>query len=343
MLMADTFFTAYMLDKPGMHLQVRKYNFPLLKPSEVRVAISHCGVCRSDLHFMQNSWGDAKYPMVPGHEIVGVVTDIGSEVASIKIGQRVGISWQTGACGVCVWCQAHREEFCTKLQGIGISHFGGFASHIDVAADYVYEIPEILNSSEAAPLFCAGATAFNAIKATDVSSGMRVAVLGVGGIGHLCVQFAKAYGAEVIALVNDLTRAAEIKAMGASDVYLSNDFQAYQVLKESCDVIISTLDSHIDYAPFLDMLKPLGSLCFIGIPPENLSFSIFQMVIGQKKILAVPLGGRRHIREMLQFAALHQIKPHIEVMPMSSINEALKLMDEGRAHYRFVMVNHERE
>lgn len=310
-----------------------------LGAQDIVIAITHCGVCRSDWHFLQDSWGDAKFPLVPGHEIVGHIIAKGSAVKEFALEERVGVSWQVGSCNECHWCHHEREEFCAEIKGIGIGAQGGFADYIIVDQHFVYHLPDAIDSAHAAPLLCAGSTVFNAFYRFDVKPGMRVGILGIGGLGHLAVQFAAALGCQVTAFTDDMSRAEEIKGMGAEVVLPSDDLKSLQGLSAQFDFILSTIDTDINYQPFIDLLHPLGKFCFAGIPAKPVEISVFSLIIGEKMIGAVPVGNRQSIIKMLQFAAKHHIQPYIELMPMHEVNQALAKLAAGQAHYRIVLFN----
>ena len=332
-------FISYTSSCAGEPLKAVTQPLPSLKEHELLVAITHCGVCRSDLHFIHNNWQDSHYPLVPGHEIIGQVVQVGSKVSRFQLQERVGVSWQTRACGHCEWCKDSREELCFELEGIGIGHAGGFANFIIINEEFTYRIPENLPSAKSAPLLCAGSIVFNALNQFHAKPGMKIGILGIGGLGHLAIQFAAKMGCHVTAFPLDLTHADEMMSMGAERVIASHDAQTLFELKHHFDLIISTIDSEIDYQPFIDALRPLGAFCFAGIPTKKIELCVFSLIIGQKIVGAVPLGSHHMIQRTLDFAAEHDIRAKIELMPMSQVNEALGKLANNEAHYRIVLVN----
>jgi alcohol/geraniol dehydrogenase (NADP+) len=327
---------AYQAKQQNTPLINVEIEYPDLSGKQVLVKITHCGVCRSDVHFIQNDWGDSEFPLVPGHEIVGVVEAIGPDVVKLKNNQRVGAAWQQGACGHCEWCHQEQEEFCQKLEAVCHGKQGGFADYVIVDEDYLFVLPESLDSAHATPLFCAGSTIFNALYQCSVKANERVAIVGIGGLGHLGLQFAKAMGCHVTAVSHTPEKEKEAADFGADDFILLKDIAEHQ---NQFDLIIPTIDVDFDYQLLIDALRPLGKLCFAGIPVKPIDVSVFSLIIGQKMITAIPAANRKTTNLMLDFAAKHQITPKIECKPMAEVNKVLKDVDAGSAHYRWVLVN----
>jgi len=330
---------AYTIDSPGDQLVQKAYELPELLSGQVLVKVTHCGVCRSDWHFMHNDWGDSEFPLVPGHEIIGEIIECGEGVKNFTPGQRVGVGWQQGACLQCEWCCQDREEFCEALQAVCLNCRGGFADYVMVDARFIYAIPDVIGSAEAAPLLCAGLTVFHALRCFNVGSGDRVAVVGLGGLGHMAVQFAHALGAKVSVFHHQPDRKSDALALGAERFFLNTEKDQLAVNKASFDFILIATDAALDYQAYIDMLRAEGRLCFVGIPQKDIAISVFSLIIGQKSICASPLGNRKRMQEVLQFAAQNKIVPWVEVMPMSSVNEALAKMARGEAKYRIVLNN----
>lgn len=326
----------YQANNAGEPLVKHAIKYPDLKAQQVLIKITHCGVCRSDVHFAQNAWGDSQFPLVPGHEVVGLIETMGDAVEGLELGDRVGVAWQQGACGTCEWCEQDREEFCQKLEAVCLGKQGGFADHVIVDASYVYALPEFLESAYAAPLLCAGATVFNALHQCGVSPKQRIAVVGIGGLGHLALQFARAIGCHVTAISSSPHKKEEALALGA-DAFVA--LSEVENLGNQFDFILTTLDIDYNYQLLIDALRPLGRLCFAGIPVKPVDVSVFSLIIGQKIVTGIPLGNRKTITQMLAFAAEHQISPIIECLPMQKVNEALARVQQGSAHYRLVLTN----
>ena len=329
----------YRADQAGQALQRVAVDLKDLKKNQIEIKVTCCGVCHSDVHFIENDWGDSSFPLVPGHEVVGVVTELGASVKGFEIGQRVGVSWQQGSCMECEWCLAGKESFCEQLKAICLHCPGGFADQMRVDSNFVYALPETLSDVDAAPLLCAGATVFHALTSNHVQAGMRIAIVGMGGLGHLAVQFAKALGCEVTVFSPDSSQELDAYRFGASQFIDNSDEQNVLSQKARFDFILITTSANLPCQHYIDALRPEGSLCFAGIPKKELEFSLFSLIIGQKSICATPLGHPNGIIKMLAFAAKHHIKPQTETMPMSEVNSALEKVKLGDAHYRIVLLN----
>lgn len=326
--------TAYTAKTPAEKLKQTTFQQEPLNPTDLLIKVTHCGVCKSDTHFIDNDWGDSQFPLVPGHEVVGTIEQLGDNVKGFKQNQRVGIIWQQHACWQCEWCKAGKEELCKSLQAICLGKKGGFADYIVADSRFVFALPEVLASEHAAPLLCAGSTVFHALTSFNIKANQSVAILGIGGLGHLAIQFAKALGYQVTALTNSIDQFEDAKRFGADKCFLSDNTQA---LNEQFDFILSTIDEDLDYEIFINMLRPEGRLCFVGMPPKKIAISVFQLIIGQKSICASPMGNRQSIERMLNFAVQHNITPQVELMPLSQVNQALDKVRQGLARYRIVL------
>ena len=303
------------------------------------IAITHCGVCRSDAHFIDNDWQDSQFPMVPGHEIVGRIIALGEKVQNFKLGQRVGACWQQGACLHCEWCLQEKEEFCSELKAVCLQCRGGFADKVIVDYRFVYALPENLDSAAIAPLLCAGITVFHALTAFNIHAGMRVGIVGLGGLGHLAVQFAKAMGCRVSVFSSSPDKATDAQTFGAEEFIVTTDINSILKQRNRFDFILVTVYVDQPYQAYIEALRPQGKLCFVGIPVKPVAISIFSLLIGQKSVCASPMGNKKNIKAMLAFAAQHNIRPQVEVMPMTKVNAALKKVRLGQARYRIVLTN----
>ncbi len=330
---------AYTVRKQGDELCLANYQPPDLQTDQLLIEIICCGVCRSDVHFIENDWGDARYPMVPGHEIVGRVISTGKAVKHFSVGQRVGVSWQQGSCGHCEWCLQGEEEFCPELKAVCLGVNGGFADKVIVSERFALTLPDSIADRHVAPLLCAGATVYNALTSYTLKPGCRVGVLGMGGLGHLAVQFAVAMGPKVSVFERNASKRDDALGFGAEELLINSEAGVLAAQQGRFDFILSTLSADIDYQPYVDALRPHGILCFAGIPQKSLAISVFSLIIGQKTISAVPLGSQRTIAAMLKFAASHQIVPQVECQPMRRVNQALTRVAEGKAKYRVVVTN----
>ncbi len=316
-----------------------QYNPDVLGPWDIEVAITHCGLCYTDIHFIDNAMGNSTYPMIPGHEIIGTVLSVGSMVDPKRIGTRVGIGFQRSSCMDCEWCGRGQENVCTKQQATCLHHPGGFAERIIADSRFAFPIPEGLKSEVAAPLLCGGATVFTPLIEYEVSPLKKVGVVGIGGLGHLAVQFARAFGCEVTAFTSSLSKVDEAKEFGAHHVIVNTDPKELLKAANSLDFILCTVSIDMDWNVYLKALRPNGVLCFVGMLEKPLNIPFKNLVRGCKAISAGSIGSRPEIKDMLNFAALHNIQAKIELYPMSDINKAIDRLRKNQVRYRAVLVN----
>jgi len=328
---------AYAAAAAGTPLEPFDYEPEPLGAHDIEVAVSHCGICHSDLHLIDDDWGNATYPLVPGHEVVGEVIAVGSGVGDHKVGDRVGVGWQCGSCGHCEHCVAGEEPFCADNRATCVGHFGGFADRVRVSGRFAFPIPAGLTSEMAAPLLCGGATVYTPLRHFGVRPDHRVGVIGIGGLGHLAVQFARAWGCEVTAFSSSPGKEAEALALGAHHFVASRDAHALSAAAGSLDFILSTVNVSLDWEAYLNALRPKGHLCIVGAVPEALEIPVFPLMVGQRSVCGSVIAGRPMMREMLAFAARHQIGAHTEAMAMTEVNAGLDRLRAGQVHYRVVL------
>jgi uncharacterized zinc-type alcohol dehydrogenase-like protein len=307
-----------------------------LGPHDVEIRISHCGICHSDVHLVDGDWGMGSYPMVPGHEIVGTVTTLGTEVRHLEAGARVGVGWQRGACLACGFCIAGEENLCAQNVATCVGNYGGFADRVRLDGRFAFPIPEALASENAAPLLCGGATVYSPLRRW-VKPSMRVGVVGIGGLGHLGLQFAAAMGCEVTAISSTPDKEAEARGFGAHHFLATREPKALRSAASSLDFILSTVFATPDWDALLGALRPNGVLCLVGATSEPLSVQAFTLLGGQKTVTGSAIGGRPAIREMLAFAARHDVAAKTQVRPLAEADAALGDVREGRARYRVVL------
>lgn len=307
-----------------------------LGEEEVEVVVEHCGICHSDLSVLNNEWGNAKYPAVLGHEIAGRVVAVGPAAKGIKVGQKVGIGWSAGSCMHCKQCLSGNQNFCPESIATIIGHSGGFASRVRAHFAFAIPIPEQLPLAEIGPLLCGGITVFNPL-ATYVKPTDRVAVVGIGGLGHLAVKFASAFGCEVTAFTSSESKFQEARDFGAQNVVSSKDSAAIQNLKGKFDLILVTVNVPLDWPAYIASLAPKGRLHFVGVVTEDIPIQLFPLLVGQLSLSSSPIGPPAAIAEMLDFAARHHITPKTEHFPMSQINQAFEHLKAGKARYRIVL------
>lgn len=322
-------------------LQLFQYDPKSLGPYDVEVKISHCGICHSDIHLIDNDWGSSEYPLVPGHEIVGEITETGPRVRHLETGQRVGIGWQRSACLTCEFCERGEENLCARSQSTCVrdGNYGGFADFIRSDSRFVFPIPDSLESADVGPLLCGGITVYSPLRRYSVDPTMRVGVMGIGGLGHMALQFARAFGCEVTAFSTTPEKEAEAKLFGAHHFVCSTDSAAMESATDSLDFIISTLYVDLDWATYLNILRRNGKLCVVGASRHAISAPFNPLLVGQKSICGSVIGGRAVMREMLQFAERHGIHAKTELAPMSEVNAAVEKVRKGQARYRMVVKN----
>lgn len=321
----------------GRALERWEYELPPLGPDNIRVEITHCGVCHSDLDIIDNTWSDAQYPIIPGHEIIGVVTEMGQNVSQLKLGQRVGVCWQQAHCGHCHYCEAEQTHYCPKLDAIGIGHQGGFADVIQVKQTYVCAIPNELTSASAAPLLCAGATVFHALSLNKVKAGMHIGVIGIGGLGHLAIQFASKMGCKVTAFDRNSDKKDDCLAFGADTFIDCTQAEALGPYQDSFDLLLATADTAIDLTAFIPLLRAEKTFCFAGMPKVNMPLPLFELIIGSKSINAVNIGNPENVAKTLAFSARHGIAARVESLPINNVNEAIERLRKHAPRYRIVL------
>jgi uncharacterized zinc-type alcohol dehydrogenase-like protein len=323
----------------GSELLPLKYDPGKLGAREVEIAITHCGVCHSDLHLIANDWGISQYPFIPGHEIVGTVAALGSEVRSLEVGQRVGLGWQSNSCGQCEWCMSGQENLCASSEGTCVHRHGGYADRVRANARFVVPIPDALPSEQTAPLLCGGITVYNPLRINGVNPSTRVGVVGIGGLGHLAIQFARAFGAEVTAFSTTLAKEEEARSLGAHHFINSRETKSMKEVTGALDFILTTVNADQDWGAYLQALRPNGTLWFVGVPPSPVSVHAFPLISGQRAIGGSPVGSPFRLREMLDVAARHGVKATTELFPMEKANEAIDKVKKGKVRYRAVLAN----
>ena len=323
----------------GAELLPYRYDPGKLGPHEVEIDITHCGICHSDLHLISNDWGISQYPFIPGHEIVGTVAAVGAEVRSLEEGERVGLGWQSNSCGVCEWCSRGMENLCPESEGTCVHRHGGYADRVRANARFVIPLPEALESESAAPLLCGGITVYNPMRTHGVNPSSRVGVVGIGGLGHLAIQFARAFGAEITAFSTSAAKEEEALALGAHHFVNSRESKAMKDVVGSLDFILSTVNADQDWGVYVAALRPTGNLCFVGVPPSPVSVHAFPLISGLRSISGNPTGSPYRIKEMLDVAARHSVKATVESFPMAQANAAIEKVKKNKVRYRAVLAN----
>jgi uncharacterized zinc-type alcohol dehydrogenase-like protein len=315
--------------------------------NDVEIEILYCGVCHSDLHTARNDWGGTKYPSVPGHEIIGKITKIGNEVKNFKVGDLAGVGCLVDSCRTCDSCKNHLEQYCLngftgtyngKDQHLGGHTFGGYSEKVVVNKDFVLRIPTNLNLPAVAPLLCAGVTTWSPLKHWNVKEGSKVAVVGLGGLGHMAIKLAKAMGASVSLFSRTVDKTKDAIQLGADEVIISTDAAQMNSVKGKFDLIIDTVPSIHDVNPYLTTLTINGTLVMVGyLGGLEPILNAVPLILGRKSVAGSVIGGIAETQEMLDFCGKHNIVSEIEMIDMQYINEAYERMLKSDVKYRFVI------
>ncbi len=322
---------------PKQKLEPFSYNPGTLGPEEVEIEVDHCGVCHSDLSIINNDWGFSKYPVVAGHEVIGRVVALGEQAKGLQVGQRVGVGWNSGCCTHCEQCIGGRQNMCTTLLPTIVGHYGGFAERLRTHWMWAIPLPDRLDPADVGPLLCGGTTVFGPLLELGVKPTDRVGVVGIGGLGHLAIKFAKAWGCEVTAFTSSESKTTEAKAFGAHRVVSSRDSAAIRNAASSLDLLLVTVNVPLDWQLLLQTLKPYGRLHLLGLVLEPLPIAAMDLIFQQKALSGSPTSSPSTIATMLDFAARHQITPQVEHFPMSQVNDALEHLRAGKARFRIVL------
>lgn len=321
--------------------QLEPYTFDAgeLGPEQVEIKVSHCGICHSDLSMLDNEWGISAYPFVPGHEVVGTVAALGDQAKGLKIGQKVGVGWFAFSCLSCPSCVGGEHHLCSKSQGTITGRHGGFADRVRVQWLWARPLPEGLDPAKTGPLLCGGLTVFAPLLTHQIPPTARVGVIGIGGLGHMALQFANKWGCEVHAFTTSGSKEAEARRMGAHFVHLTRDPDVLKKLTGSLDLIISTINVPLDVPGLLKTLAPEGRLHVVGAVLEPMAVPAMGLIGGQKSLSGSPTGSPGALDTMLEFSARHNIAPVTESFPMSKVNDAMEHLRSGKARYRIVLEN----
>ncbi len=317
-----------------------------LQPDDVQFDILYCGICHSDLHQIKNDFGFSNYPMVPGHEIVGRVTAVGSDVTRFKVGDLAGVGCIVDSCGGCPACQRDLQQFCengttlsfnTPDKHLGGMTFGGFSQTYVCKESSTLQMPESLDLAAAAPLLCAGITVYSPLKHWNVGPGKKVGILGIGGLGHVAIRIAKAMGAEVVVLTSSDAKVEDAKRLGADAAVLTKDPEQMAAYAGKLDLVLDTVSAQHDINTYLNLLAIDGSVVLVGLPAEPLEVGAFNVVHGRRSFSGSNIGGIAETQEMLDFCAKHGITADIEMVNADEVNEAFERLEKGDVKYRFVV------
>ena len=329
---------AYAATAAGGPLAPFEYTLGKLGHDEVDIDVRYCGICHSDLSMLDNEWQMTTYPFVPGHEIVGTIAAVGEHVSHLKADQTAGLGWYSGSCMHCHECMSGDHNLCPTAEATMVGRHGGFANRVRAKAMWVTPLPDGIDVAKAGPLFCGGITVFNPIVQNDIRATDRVGVVGIGGLGHMALQFLHAWGCEVTAFSTSPGKEEEARSFGADNFVNTRDADALAKLAGSFDMILITINAPLDWEAYLGALRPRGRLHVVGVVPsiETIGFSL---IGAQKSIGGSPLGSPATVGEMVRFAARHEIAPMTEHYKLSQVNDALERLRSGNARYRLVLEN----
>jgi len=328
---------AYAAMSSGSELELFEYEPEDLKPNEVSIDVESCGICHSDISAIDGSWGKSKYPMVAGHEVIGKIIMVGSNVSLHKIGDRVGLGWHSGYCHNCEYCKAGDHNFCSSTKKTVFSQHGGFAEQVAADEVSVIPIPNELNHQDAGPLLCGGITVFTPLVEFNITKEHKVGIIGIGGLGHLAIKIYKALGCHVTAFTNSYDKNNLLKELGADIIISSIDNSKIKALGSKFDLIISTVNVKLDWNVFLSVIKPRGRLHFVGAVLAPIEASVFSLMGGRKSISGSPVGSPANIKKMLEFCSQHKISPMVEHFKFDQINDAIRKLRNNELRFRAVL------
>jgi alcohol/geraniol dehydrogenase (NADP+) len=308
-----------------------------LGPEEVEIAVEYCGLCHSDLSILNNDWGLSQYPVVPGHEAVGRIIALGQHAKGLRMGQRVGVGWNSSSCMHCHQCMTGNNNLCVEAAATIIGRHGGFAERVRSHWAWAIPLPDALDISSAGPLLCGGVTVFAPLVIYGVKPTDRVGVVGIGGLGHMAIRFANAWGCEVTAFTSNSSKADELRKLGTHRIVSSRDGADILKAANTLDFLLVTVNIPLDWSALLKTLKPNGRMHVVGAVLEPMPIPAFDLIFGQKSVSGSPTGAPAIMSSMLDFAARHDIAPQVEHFPLSKVNDAIAHLAAGKARYRIVL------
>jgi uncharacterized zinc-type alcohol dehydrogenase-like protein len=329
---------AYAAFEQGGELKPFEYELGAIQPDEIDVEVMYCGLCHSDLSMINNDWRATRYPLVPGHEVVGRVIARGSQVKHLQVGQIVGVGWTASSCNTCDECTSGNHNLCDSAVQMIMGRHGGFADKVRAQATWAIPIPEGVDLKSVGPMFCGGITVFNPILQNNISPLSSVAVVGIGGLGHMALAFLKAWGCEVTAFSTSPEKEAEARALGAHHFVATHDKDALKKLKGKFDMVLDTVNVPLDWNGYIKTLKSKGVLHIVGVT-SKVEARVGLLMSKQRSISASPTGSPHAIKQMLNFTARHDIKPMVEMYKMTDVNEAIERLKNGKPRYRVVLEN----
>lgn len=330
-------FQGWAAKEKGGKLEPIEFDPGAMKPEQVQVKIESCGICHSDLSMIDNDWGNSQYPLVPGHEIIGIIEKVGDQAKGLSVGDRVGLGWFAGSCLSCQPCLSGRQQLCAGSESMIVGRHGGFADKVRANWEWTVKLPAALDPASSGPLFCGGITVFAPIADLGIKPTDRVGVIGIGGLGHLALQFLNAWGCEVTAFTSSKSKAPEAMKLGAHHVVSSTDSGELKAIAGTLDFILVTANVPLDWDSIIGALAPDGRLHFVGAVLEPVPVAAFSLIGGRKSISGSPLGSPATVATMLDFCARHKIAPVTETFAMEDVNAALDHLRAGKARHRIVL------
>lgn len=338
--------SSYAAQSPTSPLAPLRINRRLVGAHDIKIEIEYCGVCHTDIHYARNEWANTHYPVVPGHEIIGKVIALGSEVSNLRIGQRVGAGYIAGSCHECTSCKAHLEQYCLKgfetifnsrTTDAGGFSYGGYSKNIVLNKNFVLVIPMGLDPAGAAPLLCAGITTYSPLMHWGIKPGMTVGIIGLGGLGHMGIKLSHAMGAKTVMITTSQNKALDAIKLGANEALLSTDPKAMDKMANQFDFLLNTIPPPHDFNHYMGLLKIDGTMCIVGSIGPTAELNTEPLVYGRRTIAGSLVGSIKETQEMLYFCAKHQITADIEIIKMDEINAAFERILKGDVKYRFVI------
>lgn len=331
-----TVVDAYAVKEQGGNFEKFTYELPAIGEEDIDIEVKHVGICHSDLSMAKNEWGMTSYPFVGGHEGAGIVKAVGSSIKHVVPGDRVGLGWHAGYCNTCNNCTSGDHNLCKNSEPTIVGRHGSFGRIVRAKGISVIKIPDALDLADVGPLFCGGVTVFNPLVQYNITPLSKVAVVGIGGLGHLALMFLRAWGCHVTAFTSNPEKAEECLKLGAHDTLNSRKPEEFEAHKGEYDLILVTVNVKLDWDAYLSLLAPKGRLHFLGAQ-QSVELPVFPMLFSQLSTSSSPVGSPVVIRKMLEFCARHNIKPKTEHFPVEQINEAITHLEEGKARYRIVL------
>ncbi len=328
---------AYAASKANGDLESFEYELGPIGPEEVDIAVESCGICHSDLSMLEDAWSITRFPFIPGHEVSGKISKIGGHVSHLSVGDNVGLGWHAGYCMTCDQCLGGHHNLCSSAESTIIGRHGGFADTIRAHSASVAKLPDKLNPRIAGPLLCGGMAVFNPLVQFGISPTDHVGIIGIGGLGHMALKFARAWGCHVTAFTSEGAKEREALDFGAHDTINSRNPEAIKGATDRFDLLLSTVNVQLDWNSYIGLLKPRGRLHMLGAVTTPLGLNLIPMMFGQLSVSSSPVGSPATIRKMLEFATRHDVTPVTEHFPMDKVNDAMEHLRSGKARYRIVL------